>query len=429
MVRLGRSVETIYAVLALFALTQGPVYRIWESSANSLPTSPQPSMPHIHFATFVAVQLPAVLLLGRKARGVLLSKRLSILLVLFMSWLGLTVLWSTLARHSLPEYVALLLTTCFGLYLSERFSPEEMWRIVAIAMATGLGSSLFAIWRRWSESVNEPDGHWIGIYYNRNSLAPVAAVAVIASIGAVATSRRTPRTMVPTSLCGALLLLVAALVLWKSQSQTSPFALAIALLAFVVWSSLRWITRNNLSSNLWWSPAAVSLLLIGIGLVVALRNFGRLSNASGGPLFNSRGVLWSVSWSAIQSRPWHGWGWLAAWHTPDFFKQGAYWGVWDTTWSHNGYHDLMLGGGFLAAGLFAVFLMFAAHEIDGYPKAVGSMALVMSVFVLAAATQESFFIGSHFLWALLIYSTTLGRSYRWQLVEQQHAAKVSPRSL
>jgi exopolysaccharide production protein ExoQ len=423
MVRLGHSVETIYATLALFALTQGPVYRIWESSANFLQTSPQPSMPHIHFATFVAVQLPAVLLLGRNASELLRSKKSSIPLVLLMSWLGMTVLWSTLARHSLPEYVALLLTTAFGVYLSTSFSAEKIWRIIASAMATGLGFSLVAIWRSWNAAVSEVDGHWIGIYYNRNSLAPVAAVAAIASIGMAVTSRRSPRILYPVSVCGVLLLTASIAILWKSESQTSPFALIVAFVALLVWFVLRWIMRFRSGSAVWWSPAAASLLFIATVLVLVLRSIGRLSNASGGPLFNSRGVLWSVSWSAIQSKPWHGWGWLAAWHTPDFFKQGAYWGLWDTTWSHNGYHDLMLGGGFTAIGLFVLYLIFAAYELDKCPTTVGSMALFSVVFVLAAATQESFFIGSHFLWALLICSTTIRWGSPKKLFEQQDTTK------
>jgi hypothetical protein len=76
----------------------------------------------------------------------------------------------------------------------------------------------------------------------------------------------------------------------------------------------------------------------------------------------------------------------------------------ETQWSHNGYHDLLLGGGVLAAVLFALYLWFASGEFDRVGVAVALPRMALAVFVLAAATQESFFVGSHFLWALLVAS-------------------------
>jgi len=94
---------------------------------------------------------------------------------------------------------------------------------------------------------------------------------------------------------------------------------------------------------------------------------------------------------------------MAAWRTPDFFRQGEWWELWNTEWSHNGYHDILLGGGIPAAVLFAGFLWFGLREVGSKLPQSESLATVLLVgFVLTAATQESFFIGSHFLWALLI---------------------------
>jgi len=42
-------------------------------------------------------------------------------------------------------------------------------------------------------------------------------------------------------------------------------------------------------------------------------------------------------------------------------------------------------------------------------------------FVLIAATQESFFIGSHFLWALLVASMAIPASQP-DLVDEKHPA-------
>ena len=104
---------------------------------------------------------------------------------------------------------------------------------------------------------------------------------------------------------------------------------------------------------------------------------------------------------------------MSAWHTPQFFKQGTWWAVFDTTWSHNGYHDLLLGGGVLAAAFFTVVLWFGFQAIGTHASLnEGIPSFLIVAFVLAAATQESFFIGTHFLWALLIAGLFLSNPSR-----------------
>jgi O-antigen ligase len=127
-------------------------------------------------------------------------------------------------------------------------------------------------------------------------------------------------------------------------------------------------------------------------------------------------------------RPWHGWGWLSAWHTPEFFRQGVWWAAWDTTWAHSGYFDLLLGGGVPAAALFAAFVATAARGFDNGSWNESAMRLVIAVFVLAAATQESCFIGSHFLWALLV-AVMCGTGRRDQSsVDEEHSGERAPRT-
>jgi len=47
---------------------------------------------------------------------------------------------------------------------------------------------------------------------------------------------------------------------------------------------------------------------------------------------------------------------------------------------------------------------------------VGSLDMLLAAFVVVAATQESFFVGSHFLWALLVAALT-----RPSLVDEQNS--------
>jgi O-antigen ligase len=141
-----------------------------------------------------------------------------------------------------------------------------------------------------------------------------------------------------------------------------------------------------------------------VALFVALRLFGGLSTVSAELLtFNSRNGLWAQNWTGFLEKPFQGWGWMAARKTPSFFRQGVWWAAFETDWSHNGYHDLLLGGGVLAAVLFAGVVWFGMREMGSHASLTETIpSLLLVAFVLIAATQESFFIGTHFLWALLI---------------------------
>ena len=404
MQQLWRAAETAYAITVLFSLTQGPVYRLWSDSSLYLATSPQPSMPHIYFATFVALQLPAAMMLFQRIpTGWFRDRRTQALLAL-LAWLGCSVMWSTLARFSLPEYVSLILTTCVGLYLAVSFSPRSLWRIIAVAMSLGLVVSLTAIIRQWEFSRSIDEDYWIGIYFNRNSLAPVAAVALLAVVGVTLTNTSWKNVKgAVVMLVTTALAVLAGVTLWRAESRTSPLALGVAIGALGGWLVLRFLLVRFASKTSKYA-AAITIVLTSIVMFMVLRWIGGSSTVSGETAtFNSRGALWSLSWTGFLEKPFHGWGWMSAWHTPQFFKQGTWWAVFDTTWSHNGYHDLLLGGGVLAAAFFTVVLWFGLRAIGTHASLnEGIPSFLVVAFVLAAATQESFFIGTHFLWALLI---------------------------
>jgi O-antigen ligase len=376
MQRLLRAAEVGYAIAVLFALTQGPVYRLWIESSSSLTTSPQTSMPHIHFATFVAVQLPAVmLLLQRIPTGWFRERRTQALLGL-MVWLGCSVMWSTLARFSLPEYVSLILTTSVGLYLAVSFTPNVLWRIVAVAMSWGLVASLTAVVRDWELSRNFNEAYWIGIYFNRNSLAPVAAVALLAVVGVTLTNKswKGVKGAVVITVTTALAVL-AGVMLWRAESRTSPLALGVAVFALGGWMAMRYLFGQFVSTNARYS-SSLSIAVVAVMTFVGLRWIGGSSTVSGETAtFNSRGALWSLSWTGFLEKPIHGWGWMSAWHTPQFFKQGKWWAVFDTTWSHNGYHDLLLGGGLVAAVLFAGVVWFGMRNIGSHTSLGGGVCI------------------------------------------------------
>jgi hypothetical protein len=412
-----RSSEFVYATLALFALTQGPVLRLWSQSAVLAGELPNPSIPHVQFSTYVAVQLPALALLVRRISSQWLRERANIALFAFIGWLGATVMWSSFARHSLPEFVALTLTTALGLYLAMSFSWKQLWWLIASAMALGVGISWVAIMRLWAGAVNFQEDYWVGIYYNRNSLAPVAATAIIASVALTLNALKSSKAKVAASTIAALALAAfAGIELWRSESQTSPAALAISGLACVMWLVLSALAlKMKPLAHIGRFTSTITLIVTALAVFFALRHeigVGGVETAT--TAFNQRSGLWTLSWDGFLRKPWHGWGWMAAWQDPLFLLSSGEptWMAWGLEWSHSGYHDVLLGGGVPAAILLAAYFWFSSQRIIISPMREGAVQMLLVVYVLAAATQESFFIGSHFLWATLVALLATNQSQR-----------------
>jgi hypothetical protein len=96
---------------------------------------------------------------------------------------------------------------------------------------------------------------------------------------------------------------------------------------------------------------------------------------------------------------------LAAWATPEF-RVHLPASLAQETWSHSAYLDLLLGAGVLAVIPFAMavgagFWRAGLVALDR-PSLGSAWPIALGTLVLVAATQESFIVGSHFLWLLCV---------------------------
>ena len=66
--------------------------------------------------------------------------------------------------------------------------------------------------------------------------------------------------------------------------------------------------------------------------------------------------------------------------------------------------DVLLGGGLVAAVLFVGAFLWGIYRHLGHAtkEIAAQWTPAIMFFVLATATQESFFIGNHFLWLLFV---------------------------
>ena len=396
--------EYAYVVVLLFALTQGPVLSLWFASSLVTPVGAVSAQ----LLTFVAVQIPALILLGyrRVPRSSLIGP--VGLLGLFCGWMWLSTLWATFGQHTIVEATTLFVTFLTGVYLARSFSLLEQLILVVVAMQPGLMWSRYAIANGWSNSVDQ-NGNWVGIYFNRNSLAPVAMVSCLAASALlwIVVMRRGKK--LPITLIAILVdvILFGAVMLFHSRSNTSIGGAVVFAAVWAFWTVVRSLVRRKQITGESLQRFVYPGFIFGAALLtwatvrlqsVVLSFFGETID------FNGRSAIWNYSWTGFLDRPLIGWGWMSAWRTPPFLHRDLWWSFTNTGWSHSGYMDVLLGGGLVAAVLFVGALLWGGlrHVGDVTKQTAAQWTPALMFFVLATATQESFFIGNHFLWLLFV---------------------------
>ncbi len=430
---LQHHLESAYAVILLLGLTQGPILSIvWRSQQANAGLSPDVSA----YGMFMFLQIPAVVILFSQHQKITKKYFPLAALASYLLWMFASTLWSTLRSQTFIATSSLIMTALVGVYFASRYTIREQVLRLAIAMQIGLALSWFAVERKWvgvetSREQWKPNctpatgetsdmckirfvGNWIGIYFNKNSLAPVATVgmlSVLALIWWVVRDRLGTWWIVHTALLVDLFLL-NYLVLIRTDSATTLVAALIAVGVWMAWSLLRRVisSKNNFSTAVVQAIFYLFAAALALGVWLVARFESSFASVLGkSPGFDGRTNYWSVSWDAFTERPIFGWGWLSAWFTPSF-RAGLPQSLIDDFFSHNAYLEVLMGGGVIGGVLLLTFLLWAGErstktfiEIDG-----GQWLVSIAVFVLVASAQESFLSGNHFLFALLISGLTSG---------------------
>ena len=404
--RLMHWLEYTYVVVLLGTLTQGPVNKIWEGSGQVDPRAIEITK----FATYILIQAPAVFMLVRRGISKNLLKEPIGVLLLFVGWMLFSTIWATSSSNTVFESVTLVLTCSVGLYVARSFRLIEQLGLFFVAMQPGLIFSWYAVRQNWSGSVQPEDGDWVGIYFNRNSLAPPAALGLLAASALlwVVLVRRQKWWFV-----FALILLGSTFfdsyLLLRSGSLTSLGAIIVFGLVWLFWTVIRWWQRRKNISPRQMLRVVYPSFLLGVVVTTWLgfRFQSVLLNRLGRKIdFNGREVLWRFSWSGFKDKPIIGWGWMSAWRTEKFFDREFWWALTNNYWSHSAMMDVLLGGGIIGATLLIVAIVWSgARQLGSVCSEIsGQWAFAATWFVIAASTQESFIIGNHFMLVLLVSS-------------------------
>jgi O-antigen ligase len=399
-------IEYAYVVVLITALTQGPVFKLWLASAQ---VSATPIF-ETYRLTFIAVQIPALMLLGYRIRISRLRLRPVILLACFVSWMLLSTLWATSGRDTIVEATVLVITAATGLYLARSFTPIQQMFLVCIAMQPGVIFSYIAVKQNW-EFAGSIEGHWVGIYFNRNSLAPVAAVGMIAALGLlwIVVCRRFKQWWPVFGFVLIDIALFDGYVLSRTRSSTSVAAVVVFGLVWMCWSVIRLMHRRKILTMDQVRRYVYSSFLVvaSSGTWVLFKFQATILRWLGEEdFFNGRAAIWHYGWTGFLARPIVGWGWMSAWKSSIFLHRDLWWTVQGAQFSHSSFIDVLLGGGLIGAVLLLLVLIYGGYsQIEsGLLSPAGQWSYSIMYFVLLASTQESFVNGNHFLWLLLVAS-------------------------
>jgi len=411
-----RWTEYAYAATLLFFLTQGPVLSMWFASEQQ---NARPALaPQI--ATYFLVQIPALVLVSRQKftlRDV--WGPLGLLAILCM-WLTATTLWATNGQHSAVESVSLMMTFVCGVYFAKRFTLNEKLTIIVVAMQPGLLLSRYAIAHDWDFSTSI-EGFWVGIYFNRNSLAPVAMVSVVSALALlyVVYLNKADRFRIYKLCILADIMIFGFVIVLRTRSNT-PFGGLIAFAAvFAFWEVLRKSPLrkqlNNVKQIRKVHSGFIALVVMCSWFAIqfqskVLRAFGETVD------FNGRSEIWKYSWNGFLDRPFLGWGWMSAWRSWAFMRMDFWWTVEGVMWSHNAYLDVLLGGGLFAVAVLVAAVVWGSYRLipSQIENPINSWPIAFVFFYLAMCTQESFIIGNHFLWMLFVAVITSGMATETQ---------------
>jgi O-antigen ligase len=405
-----RWTEYAYAAALIFVLTQGPVLSIWFASEQE--NARQALAPQL--ATYFVFQIPALVLVSRQKFTMRDARGPLGLLAIFCVWLVATTLWATNGQHSAVESVSLLTTFICGVYFAKRFTLTEKLAVIVVAMQPGLLLSRYAIANDWNMS-QSGEGFWVGIYFNRNSLAPVAMVSVVSALALlyVVFINRDDKLRIYKLCVLANVVLFGLVVAVRTQSNT-PFG---GLVTFVAVLSFWEVARRSPLRKYLSDTRQTNKVYAGFIALAALCSWfaiqfqSKVLQAFGETVtFNGRSEIWKYSWNGFLERPLLGWGWLSAWRSWAFMRMDLWWTVEGVSWSHNAYLDLLLGGGVLAVLLFAAAVLWGIYRLipSNRGNATQSWPIAFIFFYLAMCTQESFIIGNHFLWMLFVAVLTSG---------------------
>jgi O-antigen ligase len=320
----------------------------------------------------------------------------AVLSLALVAWAFASTRWSIAPDITMRRSIALLMTTCFGLYLAARYDWKSLIELTAgvyllLAVGNYIASLLFP---GFGVHADIHPGAWRGMWYEKNMMGAQMVVAALAFASAAVASPTRRRLWI-----GGVVLAAGLVVM--STSTTALLGLVIALGGVAALALFR--RGGAVSVVMIWAGVAgvgafLALILLAPDLFFAL--VGKDATLTG------RTEIWDALFRRVALRPVEGYGFGAFWRD----KWGPSWFIrqevgWAAPNAHNGWLDILVQLGWvglaLAAGHFAITGIAAVLRIGGGPEAYWSV-LFIALFALFSISESTVMQYNSISWVLYV---------------------------
>ena len=347
------------------AAEQGPYYGRWGYAAV------------LGWFVLLALRMPQIVLDGLTRGGLPLLLGLVALVSAF---------WAPDLMGSANRSLRLMILIVFALYLVARFSDREIVAMLAAALGISVAASVFAVIvlpQYGLSALAGYDGAWSGALAHKNTLGALMSTgAVVAGFALVTGAIGRGSALVLVLACVVLTLL--------SRSATALIALVVAV---PIGLGLAWIATLRRGEDRLVASAICALLGAALAYALSEEADALLALIGRSESFTGRDLIWGAVWSAIQERPWLGYG-----HTfwsYDSPLRATLWQQlgWAPPHAHSLVLDLWLQLGFLgltAAGtIVTVSFWRGARLLYGRITPFGLLWLVLLLQMLVRGVTET----------------------------------------
>lgn len=385
----ARILRVAIASAALLVLTNGPVLLFSKSVLDRTGRWEDLAVwPFLAAAAVAGAALAAWDLSGPRSRPVEASERIAAIAVAWFALAALaSSLWSvdptaTAWRSAVYVGMALLAWTI------ARLDARDTAAAIGVVAAAAVGASLLLVVLRPDLGLG-PNDYWKGVYTNRNSLAPLAAIGVLAGLRFALAPGRLRR------LAAVGLALASAATLVGAGSRTAW----VSLIAALAVSSLPLVYHRAAGRRGRSHAARVTAAAAGASAVAAVAGLVAVWNV---PTLSQRRTIWSLVWDRILERPLGGHGFFTFWDIEELtqhvlLRRGS---------AHNSLVEVGLGLGLLGAIPFAVIVVLAARNAGlalwRRPGTDTWMWAALVAFLLVENVTESFVLWFSYSWVLLM---------------------------
>ena len=328
--------------------------------------------------------------------------------------------WSTVQGRSLIQAALFALTTATAIALGTQLRLRVLAGAIFVTHQALLMWSVWAVRRYWPGAVDH-NADWTGLFFNKNSLGPVAALALISC--AVLAYLWVPTLANGQRSVAYVVLALAALadvgLLYKSDALTSVVGVGIAGLCAAVTARVK--RRDDLQTERKGPAGAAAIaagffaVILGAIAAVAIGRSFAAPYLERSPTLSGRTELWGWLLPRVGERPIGGWGWLSVWEEPDLRQQIVERFDVPFATAHNGLLEVALGAGIPAMVVVAVAIgalvwqpfSWLAATRPGPERRRASVAVAICGYFVAVNSLETF-IGANLLpWAMLVMVCTI----------------------